>query len=117
MRVKDPDFVKRYGPVAVVTGASSGIGRSFADALAAKGLNLLLVARRKQRLEELSSTLAASHGVEAKVCQVDLSQPTAAQEILDASASFDVGLVMSNAGFGLKGAYDSGDPRTLTDML
>jgi short-subunit dehydrogenase len=114
---KDTDFVERYGPVAVVTGASSGIGKSFAGALAAKGLNLLLVARRVQRLEDLSASLADSHGIEARVCQVDLSQPTAAQDILTATASLDVGLVISNAGFGLKGAYDSGDPQVMTDML
>jgi len=111
------DFSDRYGPVALVTGASSGIGRSFAEQLAARGFDLVLVARRVQRLEELARDLTTKHGVRVTVAQVDLAAPNAAQQILDATAALDVGLVISNAGFGFKGAYDSGDPQTMSDLL
>jgi short-subunit dehydrogenase len=114
----DPnDFGNRYGPVAVVTGASSGIGKSFAELLAAKGLELVLVARRIQRLDELASRLRKQHGIKVKVCQTDLAEATAAQQILDATSSLDIGLVISNAGFGFKGVYDSCDQKVMADML
>lgn len=111
------DFTNKYGPVALVTGASSGIGRSFAHLLAAKGMNLVLVARRVQRLEELASQLEKERGVEVKICQIDLSKVTAARQILDATSSLDVGLVISNAGFGLKGEHAGNDPAAMTEML
>jgi uncharacterized protein len=111
------DFRDRYGPVALVTGASSGIGKAFAEALAAMGLDLVLVARRLERLEELAARLTKEHGVIATACQIDLAQPTAAQQMLDVTRSLDVGLVVSNAGFGMKGEHASNDPNAMTDML
>jgi len=110
------DFLDRYGLVALVTGASSGIGKSFAELLARKGLDLVLVARRGQRLKELATQLEREHKVTVRVYQADLADPTAAQQILDATASLDIGLVISNAGFGLKGEFASGDPKTMADM-
>lgn len=110
-------FADRYGPVALVTGASSGIGRSLAELLAAHGLNLVLVARRAQRLEELATQLESEHGIAVTVCPIDLSAATAAEQILGATSALDVGLVISNAGFGFKGAYVDGDPRTMGEML
>ena len=111
------DFVSRYGPAAVVTGASSGIGRSFAAHLAARGLDLVLVARRLDRLNELAVRLHADHGVEVTVCAEDLADPTAADRVLAATGAMDVGLLVSNAGFGLKGRFEAGDAETLADML
>lgn len=111
------DFMDQYGPVALVTGASSGIGRSFAELLAAKGLDLVVTARRVERLEELATRLRNEHGVNVTVHQADLSQAGAAEQLLEATESLDVGLLVSNAGFGCKGAFDSGDPRTLSEML
>ena len=111
------DFAHRYGPVALVTGASSGIGRAFAELLAARGMDLVVVARRGGRLEELAERLQRTHGVKVTVCQIDLAGPDAAQRILEATASLDIGLVVSNAGFGYKGAFADGDPRQMTEML
>lgn len=111
------DFIGRYGPVALITGASSGIGRSFAELLAAKGLDLVLAARRLDRLDQLALRLTTTHGINVRVHRTDLSQASAPQEILDATANIDVGLLVSNAGFGLKGRFDSGDPNVLSDML
>lgn len=113
----DAEFADRYGPVALVTGASSGIGQAFAEALAAKGLDLVLVARRLDRLEALAARLAQAHGVNALPVQIDLAAPDAAQRMLDATARLDVGLVVSNAGFGLKGEHAANDPQAMADML
>ncbi|MFI6698711.1 SDR family NAD(P)-dependent oxidoreductase [Streptomyces sp. NPDC050509] len=111
------EFAQRYGPVAVVTGASSGIGRSFATQLADRGLDVVLVARRRDRLHALAEELRDTHGVHASALPVDLADPAAAGEILDAVKSLDVGLLVSNAGFGVKGAFDEGDAGSLSAML
>jgi short-subunit dehydrogenase len=111
------DFKEHYGPVALVTGASSGIGKSFAELLATKGMELVLVARRVQRLNELASRLEKQRGVKVTVRETDLSDITAAQQILDATSSLDIGLVISNAGFGFKGPYSNCDPKVMADML
>lgn len=111
------DFTDGYGPVALVTGASSGIGRSFAERLAAIGMDLVLVARRVQRLESLAAHLRTMHGVAVHVCPVDLAETNAAEQIAAVTASLDIGLLVSNAGFGLKGDHCANDPRAMTDML
>lgn len=111
------DFKRRYGPVALVTGASSGIGQAFAEALAARGLDLVVVARRRDRLETLAGRLADAHGVRVKILELDLVRPDAAQAMLEAARDLDVGLVVSNAGFGLKGEHAANDPQAMADML
>jgi short-subunit dehydrogenase len=111
------DFNSRYGPVALVTGASSGIGKAFAEALAAKGLDLVLVARRIDRLDELAARLAAQHGIKAHPKRIDLALPDAAQRMLDATAAMDVGLVVSNAGFSMKGDHARNDIALMAEML
>jgi len=67
-------FEEKYGPWALVTGASSGIGLEFSRALAARGLNLVLIARRLVRLEEAAHDLVRAHRVEVRPVQCDLSQ-------------------------------------------
>ena len=111
------DFRNRYGPVALVTGASSGIGKSFAEQLAAIGMNLVLAARRVERMESLAAHLSAAHGVVVKVCAIDLAENDAAEQLADAAGSLDIGLLVSNAGFGLKGEHGANDPRAMTEML
>src|SRR5439155_9704321 len=92
-------FLAEFGPVALVTGASSGIGWSFAEQLAAMGFDLVLVARRVDRLQELAAQLQSEYGITATVLPVDLAERSAAQQTLDATASLDIGLVVSNAGY------------------
>lgn len=111
------DFKRRYGPVAVVTGASSGIGKAFAEALASIGLDLVLVARRVDRLEQLAGKLTARHKVQVQSLQVDLGLADGPQRILDETSARDVGLLVSNAGFGMKGDHAGNDPATMTEML
>ncbi len=115
--MNDHDFKQAFGPVALVTGASSGIGKAFAERLAAMGFELVLVARRVERLQQLADELRARHGTRTTICQIDLADVSAAQQILDATASLDIGLIVSNAGFGLKGEHASNDPRAMTEML
>lgn len=115
--MSNQEFLNQYGPVALVTGASSGIGESFAELLAAKGFDLVLVARRAQRLEELGARLKAKHGTAVTVCAIDLGAATAAQQMLEATATLDIGLVVSNAGFGFKGQYASGDLHEMTEVM
>lgn len=91
----------RYGPWAVVTGASSGIGRAFADHLAAEGMHLVLVARSADRLREVGRDLAAAHGIDHRVVAVDLSERAGAQALIAATEHLDVGLLVSNAGDGV----------------
>lgn len=112
-----PEFLTRYGPAALVTGASSGIGRAFAEELAARGFDLVLVARRIDRLEVLAERLEDRHRVGVMPLEIDLAEPDAAARILDATAAIDIGLVLSNAGFGSKGAFASDDPAVQAAML
>ena len=94
---------QRYGPWAVVTGASDGIGRQIAIQLAELGLNLVLVARRQSVLTALADELRASRGVEVAVLAADLSDRTTVQRILETTDDLDVGLFVGAAGFGGSG--------------
>ena len=111
------DFTAQYGSVALVTGASSGIGKSFAVQLAAMGMNLVLVARRVNRLDSLAAQLRAAHKVQVLVCEIDLAESDAVHRIMGLTSALDIGLIVSNAGYGLKGDHAAHDPRALAAML
>ena len=104
--------------VALVTGASSGIGLEFARLLAQRGSNVLLVARSSERLEEIARELATSQSVETYVFTADLAQPEARERLLQFTRQRDlpVHLLVNNAGFGLLGKFheiDWGDQAEL----
>ncbi|ORW33817.1 hypothetical protein AWB91_06560 [Mycobacterium paraense] len=99
----------RFGPWAVVTGASSGIGREFAHQLADAGINVVLVARRLAALQELGSALARGYGVDYRAVGVDLSDPGMLTPITQATNDIDVGLLVSNAGAALPGPFVGSD--------
>lgn len=98
-------FVERYGPWALVTGASAGIGAEFARQLSEMGLNLVVVARRRQRLEDLARDLESRNKVQVRIVTADLSQSAFLPLILSKTESIDVGLLVNNAGFGIAGKF------------
>jgi len=91
------DFKKQYGPWALITGASSGIGREFAKKTAELGLNTILVARRESRLSELAAELEERFDIETKIVPVDLSQENFLKKIEEATEGFEIGLLINNA--------------------
>lgn len=99
----------------LLTGASSGIGARFARELAARGSSLVLVARRRDRLDDLADALRHDHGVAVTVVPADLTSPTVASEIKAATdtAGVRVTSLINNAGFGTFGAFVEEDPDRL----
>lgn len=113
-----PDrFRETYGPVALVTGASSGIGLAFAEELAERGFDLVLAARRTDRLDALAERLLSKLGVRTTVIGADLTDPQAPAHILEQVAGTDIGLVVSNAGFNIKGSFETRDAADMARML
>ena len=92
------DFVDSYGRWAVIAGASEGIGASLADQLAARGLDLVLIARNEVLLDEVATRAREEHGVQTRVVVQDLTDPELTARVADATAGLDVGLVIYNAG-------------------
>lgn len=103
----------RFGPWALVTGASSGIGREFAQQLAANGINLVLAARRRPLLEEVGRTLTQRYGVQHRVVEADCYRPDLVDKLAEATAGLDIGLVVSNAGTGEPGQFLKKDRESL----
>jgi|TARA_B100001540_G_C15726162_1_gene605411 short-subunit dehydrogenase len=111
------NFQSLYGPWALITGASSGLGEHYARAIAKKGLNLILIARRKERLENLASDLTNKHSIQTHVIALDLCEEHALKKIKEATIDKDIGLVINNAGFGAKSEFLKTEADTLSKMI
>src|SRR5258706_16283873 len=96
---------KRFGPWALVTGASSGIGKEFARQIAASGINIVLVARRGDLLKEVGVEFSKRYGVEHRVVVLDISRQDFIGQLASATDDLDIGLVVSNAGTGNPGEF------------
>src|SRR5579863_3575209 len=88
----------KFGPWALITGASSGLGKEFAIQLADQGFNLVLVARRQQLLNALASELEAKYSIATKVVALDLGDKDFMATLTPVTDQVDLGLVISNAG-------------------
>jgi short-subunit dehydrogenase len=99
------DFAQRYGPWALITGASTEIGAEFADQLAERGINLVLIARRRARVKELACRLESMYGVQVVRISADLAQPDFMSALEPATQSLDIGLLISNAEFATAGSF------------
>lgn len=115
------DFQKRlkaqYGLWAVVTGASSGIGRAMAIRLAESGLNLVVVARRPAVLEQLAKDLRDRYGIEVRLVVQDLAVERSVEILLAQTQDLDVGLLVAAAGFGTSGAFLNSQLEQEVEML
>src|ERR1700730_3450120 len=103
----------KFGPWAIVTGASSGIGEEFARQLAASGLHLVLVARRLSALEALGGELAQAFGIHYRAVGLDLTTDDFLGKMEEATHDLDIGLVVSNAGAMTVGDFLTLDHRAL----
>jgi short-subunit dehydrogenase len=108
---------KWFGPWAVVTGASSGIGKEFARQIAASGINVVLVARRDALLAELGRAISQEFNVQYRALAMDLSQEGFIERLDDATYDLDIGLVVSNAGTGNPGEFLKHDRQLLQATL
>jgi short-subunit dehydrogenase len=91
------EFAEKYGPWALVAGATEGIGEAYSIQLAAIGLNILMVARQPKPLDELAEKLGATYGIETRTISLDLAAPDVVSRLEDVSSDLDIGLVVYNA--------------------
>ena len=107
------------GKWALVTGASAGIGKALAQELAHGGTNLVLTARRQDRLEALASELTAKHRIQSETFVADLAQPSAPEAIFQFTRQkgLTISLLINNAGFGQYGELHATEIERLVDMV
>lgn len=111
--------MSKSGKIAVITGASGGIGLEMARQLAERGYGLVLAARSEAKLKDAAQALSKEHGVRAEVCAVDLSQPGSARQLFEfvRERVGDVDVLINNAGVGLYGEHTALPFAELTAML
>lgn len=103
--VERTNFAARYGPWAIVAGASEGLGAQYARQLATHGLNLMLIARRDELLQSLALDLSTKYPIEVKTIALDLSEPDVVDRIAQATDDLKIGLLVYNAAFSAVGPF------------
>lgn len=99
------DFRARYGTWALVAGASEGLGAEFATQLAARGLNLVLIARRAELLEQLGAQLTQDYRIEVRMLPLDLAREDIGKVVAEATSDREIGLLVYNAALSMIGPY------------
>ena len=110
------NFRDRYGPWGLIAGASAGLGAAFAESLARRKLNLILIARRKPLLDELARTLCANYGIEVRAVELDLADAEKLGEVT-AALDVEVGMLVYNAAYAPIGDFTSLDPGQLQRVI
>ena len=100
-----PTFTEKYGPWAFIAGASMGIGAALSHEAAARGLNVLMLARGAAKLEETAAAVKKAHDVEVRTLAVDLIDPNVVGKVSEAIADIDVGLFVYNAAVAPAGRF------------
>ncbi len=95
--MKKEKFKQKYGPWALIAGGSQGIGEAFARVLAMKGINLVLVARRKTLLEKLSVEIEKTYGIEVRIISADLAESSTIKIIEDQTKDIEISTLVYNA--------------------
>jgi len=111
------NFKYKYGPWALVTGASSGIGKSISEQLAQQGLHLVAVARNQANLDTLKNDLEAKYAIQVETIAEDLSKPGASSLIAEQTAGIDIGLLIANAGIENNGPFIDNDANDESRLL
>jgi len=111
--------MSRERPTSLITGASAGIGAAFARALATRGHDLILTARRADQLETLATELRTAHGCTATVLPFDLAAPGTAGQLVDEIVvqGLSIDWLINNAGYGVPGTFDGNDWKTHEDFI
>jgi len=99
------EFKEKYGPWAIVTGANAGIGKAIATELAARGLNIIGIARRQELLDDLQQELSEDYGVKVRTIRADLTEMESISKIELATSDLEIGLVVPNAGVEMSGEF------------
>ena len=103
--------------IALVTGASSGIGRDIARSLAKHGINVIITARRRDRLTELKDELIKEYGVKVMCISADLSRENEVLKLYEAVKKYNIDILINNAGFGVFGEFTDTDLERELDMI
>lgn len=107
----------QFGPWALITGASSGIGKEFARQIASSGINVVLVARREALLREAGAEFTRKYGVEHRIVVEDLSEESFMDRLVTATNDLDIGLIISNAGTANPGEFLKLDRSELVRLM
>lgn len=105
MRSGSTDFAARYGAWGAIAGASEGLGAAFAEALAARGVNLLLMARRAGMLDELAQRIRTQRGVEVRTLPIDLAEPGLGDALAETARDLELGIAVYNAAYSPIGSF------------
>ncbi len=120
MSLKSSDkerLFEKYGQWAIVTGASSGIGKAFAEQLAEAGFNIVISARRMNLLQKLAADLQSRYKIETKIVEGDLTDDITIENLLRETENLSVGLAVMNAGFGTSGDFLQSNLENELEML